>query len=248
LTQYGFFFDQSRCTACKACTAACMSWNQDTPSPAKWARLFEWEEGTFPNVRLNMLFAPCYHCANPVCVDVAGGALIKEDKYGAVLIDPAKNTSASLRAAWSACPYGAISFASDAPDAVASKCTMCVDRLEQGLQPACVLACLTRALDFGKLADLQAKYGKISDLPGLPSSSTVQPAVVFKARDAKKQLVPYDATGVITLMGNRDPYPAVYTSATAVTDVPAGTVGRSKLVLHASSTAEQSLTTRDDYS
>ena len=112
----------------------------------KWLRLYEWDSGTFPNLRVNTLFAPCYHCANPACVPAANGAMYKEPKYGAVLIDPAQATSANLRAAWEACPYGAIVFDSDLPSAKASKCTMCIDRLEQSLQPVCVMSCMMESL------------------------------------------------------------------------------------------------------
>ncbi len=82
---------------CKTCTVGCKVWNNISPGPAKWLRMMEWEEGTFPNVTLNVLFAPCYHCANPVCIPAANGAMFKEPNYGAVLIDPAQATSANLR-------------------------------------------------------------------------------------------------------------------------------------------------------
>jgi anaerobic dimethyl sulfoxide reductase subunit B (iron-sulfur subunit) len=67
--------------------------------------------------------------------------MYKEEKYGAVLIDPDKARSIDLRKANEACPYGAIQFDSDAMDATASKCTMCIDRLEQGMIPICVETC-----------------------------------------------------------------------------------------------------------
>jgi len=154
VTQYGFFFDQSRCVGCQDCTISCKSWNLLPAGPVKWSRLYQWETGSFPNVRVNTLFAPCYHCANPVCIPAANGAMYKEPNFGAVLIDPTQTQNPSLRAAWEACPYGAIVFDSDAPDANASKCTMCIDRLVQGQQPVCVMSCMMRALDFGKLSDL----------------------------------------------------------------------------------------------
>ena len=149
LTQYGFFFDESRCSGCQNCVLACKATKEIPPGQIRLLRLYQWETGSFPNVRIHTLFAPCYHCENPVCVAAANGAMFKEPKYGAVLIDPAKATSSDLNAAWEACPYGAISFDSDAPSATAYKCDMCIDRLEMGLFPSCVLVCPQRALDFG---------------------------------------------------------------------------------------------------
>ena len=230
MAQYGFFFDQSRCNGCFNCQLACKSKNGIPPGPVRPARLFEWEKGAFPNVRLHFLFAPCYHCENPVCVDAAAGALIKEEKYGAVIIDPAKATTANLKAAWQACPYGAISFDSTTPDAKAYMCNMCVDRLEMGKQPACVMVCMQRALDFGLLSDLQTKYGSTNrDLEDVPSSATTKPAVVFKVHSPKKSLVPYDSAKAIQLLGTRGSLPSFYTTSDAVTVVPDNTVGRGKL-------------------
>ena len=60
MTQYGFFFDQSRCYDCKACSLACKTHNGIGPGAEKWLRMFEWEEGVFPKTRLKALFAPCY--------------------------------------------------------------------------------------------------------------------------------------------------------------------------------------------
>jgi Fe-S-cluster-containing dehydrogenase component len=244
--QYGFFFDQSRCTACMACTVACKTWNQLSPGPSKWLRIYEWETGTFPAPEINTLFAPCYHCQNPVCVDAANGAMYKEPKYGAVLIDPNQADSSSLRAAWEACPYGSIVFNSDAPNANASKCTMCVDRLEQGLLPICVLSCQMRALDFGPLSDLIKKYGSNSKLNEMPDPATSQPSVVFKQKDARKQVVALDSAKVLTLMGNRDPLPPIYTDPTAVTATTPGLVGRSQLNMKATSAEDLMISTSND--
>jgi len=246
IQQYGFFFDQSRCTACHACSVACKSWNMLDPGPVKWARVFEWESGNFPNVTISTLFAPCYHCANPVCVSAANGAMFKEPKYGAVLIDPAKAKSPDIKAAWNACPYGAIAFDSDAPDSTASKCTMCIDRLSQNLPPACVTACPQRALDFGKITDLQSKYGTNTRLSGMPDGSSVYPAVVFKATPARPQLVPFDASKALTLLAQRGTLPPLFAQSSDVTNAPLGIVGRNSLVMKASSTKEAFETTRND--
>lgn len=245
--QYGFFFDQSRCIACMTCTVACKTWNQLSPGPTKWLRIYEWETGTFPTPEINTLFAPCYHCQKPVCVDAANGAMFKEPNYGVVLIDPNQATSSSLRAAWDACPYGSIVFDSDAPNANASKCTMCVDRLQQGLMPICVLSCQMRALDFGPLATLTQKYGSNTQLSGMPDPSTTNPSVVFKPKDARTQIITLDSSEVISLMGSRGDLPAVYTDSTSVTNITPGLVGRSELNMKASSTEDlMSATSNDD--
>ncbi len=248
-TQYGFYFDQSRCDGCRACITSCKSWNGIPAGPVRLSRLYQWEEGSFPNVQLFTLFAPCYHCENPVCVDAAQGALIKEPKYGAVLIDPAQRDSPGLKAAFNACPYGAISFDSDSPNSNAYKCTMCVDRLEQGKLPICVQACPMRALDFGKLSDLQAKYGNVADLHGMPSSATTSPAVVFKAQDAPAQVIPLDSNRVLQIMSTRKGnLPDVYSQPSDVTEITPGLMTKNQLKMKASSTAEFTHLLADDNS
>jgi len=216
------------------------------PGAVKWARVFEWETVTFPNLTINTLFAPCYHCANPVCVTAANGAMFKEPNYGAVLIDPSQATSANLKAAWEACPYGSLSFDSDSPDSTASKCTMCIDRLTQNLLPVCVTACPQRALDFGKITDLQAKYGTNQQLSGMPDPKSTIPSVVFKPTLAKPQLVPYDATTALPLLAQRGTLPPFFTSPSAVTGAPQNIIGRNSLVMKASNVEQVIETTRND--
>jgi anaerobic dimethyl sulfoxide reductase subunit B (iron-sulfur subunit) len=172
--------------------------------------------------------------------------MFKEPKYGAVLIDPNQANSPSLKAAWEACPFGAIVFDSDAIDANASKCTMCVDRLEQGLMPMCVLSCQMRALDFGPLDTLTQKYEpNAPDTSSTPDNST-DPSVVLKPKDARQQIVTLDPTKVISLMGNRGTLPPVYTDSTSVTNITLGLVGRSILNIKASSTEELMYYTSND--
>lgn len=249
MPQYGFFFDQSRCIDCRACSVACRDWNNIPPGPVKWLRMFSWEKGSFPNTKLNLLFAPCYHCENPVCVDAAEGAVYKEEKYGAVLIDTDMAASPKMRAAWEACPYGAIIFESDAPNAKASKCTMCVDRLEQGRLPICVEACPMRALDFGVLSEMQKKHGASRQLEDMPSGDLTKPAIIFKPSSPKSKLVPYDETKALRLLGQRPGgLPPVYASTDDVTKVLPKTVGRSQLILKAGSTRELIEATQNDES
>lgn len=229
--QYGFYFDQSRCDGCHACAVACRSWNNIGSGPVKFLRLYEWEEGDFPNVRLNFLFAPCYHCANPVCVTAAQGAMYKEPNYGVVLVDPYQSTSPNLKAAADACPYGAIVFDSDSASSNAYKCTMCIDRLTQGIKPACVLACTGRALDFDTMANLKTKYGTNQQLSGMPAPTATNPSVVFKPQRTKTQIVPYDVPTALTLLSQRGTYPPLFSSSSDVTD-PTGTyVKRNTLVM-----------------
>jgi len=167
MTQYGFFVDLSRCIGCNSCTVSCKQWHDIAPSPVKPMRVYQWETGAFPEVELRMLPIMCYHCETPVCVDACpNGALFKEEKYGAVLVDPEK--CQGTRKCWLACPYGSPQFESDEPGTKMLKCDMCIDRLEEGLKPICVLSCSMRALEFGRLDELIKKYGNLNRLDAKP--------------------------------------------------------------------------------
>jgi hypothetical protein len=107
------------------------------------------------------------------------------------------------------------------------------------------MVCPVRALDFGKISDLQQKYGTSSDLDGMPSSTTTQPAVVFKPMAAKTVLVPYDANEALGLLASRGSLPPIYSTPSDVTDIPAGIIARDQLNMKASG-SELMLRTTDD--
>jgi anaerobic dimethyl sulfoxide reductase subunit B (iron-sulfur subunit) len=246
MTQYGFFFYQSRCIDCKTCAVACKSWNNLDPGPTKWLRMFSWEKGSFPNTELHTLFAPCYHCEDPICIDACPfGAIYKEPEYGAVLVDQDR-CQPGCRLCWVACPYGAPQFDGDDPNSKMSMCTMCIDRLEQGDKPLCVLSCYMRALDFGPFDDIQANYGELKALPEMPSHETTWPAIVFRPRKEQTRLVPYDDEEALRLMARRDELPRIYQSTEDVTDIPGGMVGRDKLVMKPRDEEELMYYTRND--
>ena len=201
-TQYAFYFDQSRCMGCNTCTVSCKDWNQVEPGPARWRKLRVTESGVFPDTAVFNLVMACNHCANPACLTACPvGAIYKRDEDGIVLVDRAK--CQSLRSCVARCPYGAPQFADDAqeptPDAAwtvphpMQKCTMCVDRVTTGKNPSCVDSCPQRALDFGTVEALMARYPTAQrTVVGMPDSARdpqgnaldadTVPSILFKPR------------------------------------------------------------------
>ncbi len=245
MTQYGFFYDQSRCSGCHTCTVACKSSHGLPAGPLKYLRIYQYEKGTFPDIRLHMHWIPCYHCEKPICIDAcSAGAIYKEANYGAVLIDNEKCDGCRL--CYDACPYGAPVFESEEVDAKAYKCTMCIERLVLGKKPICVLACRMRALDFGPLDELMKSYGELRDLEDLPDSQVTKPSVLFKAHGEKRRLVPYDSKKALQLFMRRDPLPPLFSSLSDITNIPEGLVGRDKLEIKHSSAEDLMRCTRND--
>ena len=226
-----------------------MEWHDISPGSVKWMRVFQWEKGTFPNVKLNMLPVMCYHCENPPCVKACPHkAIYKEEKYGAVLVNSERCKGA--RKCWQVCPYGAPQFEEDEPAKGMSKCNMCIDRLEQGLKPICVLSCSMRALEFGPLEEIIKKYGNLRRLEDMPRDFS-RPAVVFKPSDQKSQVIPWDHERALELWSKRqtfngEPLPDVFASNSDVTEAPREIVGRNKLVLKPRNAEELRNYTTDD--
>lgn len=250
MTQYGFFIDVSRCVGCQACVIACKEWHDIPVGPVKWLRVFQWEKGVFPDIDLRVLPVMCFHCEKPVCVRACpNGAIHKEEKYGAVLVSPEKCTGE--RKCWTACPYGVPQFKGDSPGLKMSKCDMCIDRLEKGDKPICVLSCSLRALEFGPIDELKTRFGHLSRLEEMPSDSITRPAVVFKPAEPKKQIVSYDPQKALKLWKKRHPdsavdLPDVFKNPAEVMSASEDVVARNRLVLKAKTVEEQNIYTMDD--
>jgi anaerobic dimethyl sulfoxide reductase subunit B (iron-sulfur subunit) len=224
---------------------ACKNYHELPPGPLKYLRIYQYEKGSFPDVRLHTQWVPCYHCEKPVCAKACpADAIHKEAEYGAVLIDREKCDGCRL--CYDACPYGAPVFESDETGVKAQKCTLCIDRLVGGEKPICVIACPLRALDFGPLHRLLESYGDNRVLEDLPKSETTRPSIVFKGRREKRKLFPYDSEKALRLFMRRDPLPPVFASPSDVTEIPEGLVGRNRLVIKHASAEDLLRCTRND--
>ena len=175
--QHGFHFTADNCIGCHACEAACSEKN-DNPAHIAFRSVGYIEGGTFPAFkRLNISMA-CNHCDDPVCLKGCPTlAYTKFAEYGAVLQDPDICFGCGY-CTW-VCPYNAPQL--DPVKGEVSKCNMCVDRLEVGLKPACVAACLGNALDFGVIENTpEQRQQTKTDIPGLPRSDITHPNIRFE--------------------------------------------------------------------
>jgi len=160
---YAKLFDASRCIGCRACQAACKTWNQDQlektvnrgthqnpPDLSHMTRtIIKYKETSVDDtnkVIWTFLKESCRHCIEPPCMYYASDVpdAIKVTDTGAVIYT---EKTAALDDLASACPY-------DIPrqekaGAPYVKCTLCFDRISNGLKPACVTACPPNALEFG---------------------------------------------------------------------------------------------------
>ena len=189
--QHGFYFNADNCIGCHACESACAEKN-DTPAHISFRSVGYLEGGSFPTYgRVNISMA-CNHCDDPVCLKGCPTlAYTKYAEYGAVLQDPDICFGCGY-CTW-VCPYNAPQL--DPVEGHVSKCNMCVDRLEVGLQPACVAACLANALDFGVIETkpenrIQANI----TLPGFPDPNITHPNIRFQqTKDLPREMTRTDS-------------------------------------------------------
>jgi DMSO reductase iron-sulfur subunit len=175
--QHGFHFTADNCIGCHACEAACSEKN-DLPPHLSFRSVGYVEGGTYPSfTRMNISMA-CNHCDDPVCLKgCPTRAYTKHPEYGAVLQDPDICFGCGY-CTW-VCPYNAPQL--DPVEGQVQKCNMCVDRLEVGLKPACVSACVGNALNFGVIESTpDNREQKKTSIPGFPDPSISKPNIRFQ--------------------------------------------------------------------
>jgi formate dehydrogenase iron-sulfur subunit len=170
---YGFFTDTSICIGCKACEVACKEWNQlEGNSPHFLADSFDntgdldaqnWRHVKFiehvpdqpattgDGTAWLMMSDVCKHCKQASCMEVCPTGAIVRTEFNTVFIQ--QDVCNGCRNCIAACPYGVIGI--NQQTGTAHKCTLCYDRLQGGLEPACAKACPTQSIKFGPLAELQ---------------------------------------------------------------------------------------------
>src|SRR6266498_4919461 len=179
---YGIFTHPSVCIGCKACEVACKEWNQLPGNDPVFGDGFDntrsldsqnWRHVQFidnvPDETAQagqgkawlMMSDVCKHCKHASCLEVCPtGALIRTE-FDTVFIQP--SVCNGCRNCIAACPYDVIGM--DEATNVAQKCTLCYDRLQGGLEPACAKACPTQSIQFGPVSELrQRAQQRVADL------------------------------------------------------------------------------------
>lgn len=154
MTQYGFYFDSSRCTGCKTCELVCKDYHDLGPD-ILFRRIYDFEggswektsEGAWEKTAFNYHLAiSCNHCDNPACVEnCPTGAMQKDAETGLVNSNP--EVCIGCGTCQKSCPYDAPRI--DAELSISRKCDGCLARVRNDEQPMCVGACPLRALEFG---------------------------------------------------------------------------------------------------
>lgn len=162
--------DISDCIGCKACEVACKQWNQNPAEMAPFQgsyqshpnltastwTLIKFQESVRENGDVSWTFQKhnCMHCTEAGCVMACPVDALTYDDHGVVNLDFEKCIGCAY--CEQACPYDAIHVDAQlwSTGKKAGKCTLCFDRITNGLNPACVQACPTDCIKYGARAEL----------------------------------------------------------------------------------------------
>jgi len=176
------FVNPERCIGCRQCEFACAVAHSQSRDAV--AALFE-----DPSPRSRIHVAPgatlhssfpgkCRHCDPAPCQQVCpSGAISRDDQFDLVLVDPRKCISCAMCAM--VCPFDVLTFhtvVNGQPAHIAAlKCDGCIDRLGDGLEPACTAACKTSALVYGELNELVEEARIREAMAVLSAAQAVRP-------------------------------------------------------------------------
>ncbi len=154
MSNYYLYQDVKKCIGCQSCIIACKS-NKNIMVGPKLCDIITIGPkfiGDLP--RAAYIFMPCFHCEIPWCVSACPtGAMQKRAKDGIVFID--QTLCVGCKSCITACPWGAPQWDPETGKVV--KCDYCMDRIDQGLKPACVTVCTTHCLNFGTAEEASLK-------------------------------------------------------------------------------------------
>jgi formate dehydrogenase beta subunit/formate dehydrogenase gamma subunit len=205
------FIDTTTCIGCKACEVACQEWNdlprvhteqvgtyQTMPGlhHGFW-NLIKFHEQQLEGREVGNTLAwlmrkdQCMHCADPGCLAAcpAPGAIVQ---YANGIVDVNPDACIGCGLCETGCPFNVPRLHSNTGKM--AKCTLCVDRVQVGLEPACIKACPTGCLQFGTKEDMVAMGNdRVAQLKagGFPNASLYDPAGV-------------DGTSVVTVLAHGD--------------------------------------------
>jgi len=161
--------DTTTCIGCKACEVACQEWNDHpftiSDFPGSYQTKPDLEPEFWNLIRFNeveregqlswlMSKYQCMHCVDPGCLAAcpAPGAIFVR---GNGIVDFNHDNCIGCGYCITGCPFDVPRLSPSSNKVY--KCTLCSDRTAAGLEPACIKACPTGCLSFGRREDLLDK-------------------------------------------------------------------------------------------
>ena len=187
--------DTTTCIGCKACEVACLEWNgltfsettfnnsyQTMPETAwnYWNLIkFNEHERDDGTMQLLMRKDQCMHCEEPGCLAAcpADGAIVQ---YANGIVDFQQDRCIGCGYCMTGCPFNVPKFSPQSRKVF--KCTLCADRVGQGLEPACIKSCPTGCLHFGTKTEMKElaenRAAQLREHSGFANAGVYDPAGV----------------------------------------------------------------------
>lgn len=148
------YLDVKRCVGCGACVVACMDQNDIYPEKGQPAnrRVYQSEENRDQGIDIRYLSVACQHCEDSPCAMACPtGAIRRDAATGGVAVN--KSLCIGCHSCAIACPFGVPRYDVEGK---LQKCNLCSERVEAGLEPACVRVCPQGALIFDNANSVQS--------------------------------------------------------------------------------------------
>ena len=135
-------------------TAASAPWGEPPAQFEPWGNLTTSEQWAKPGQRWLFMSDVCKHCVNAPCLEACPTGSIIRTEFDTVLVQ--QDVCNGCGYCQPACPFGVIEIDRQGTGK-AHKCTLCYDRLKDGLEPACAKTCPTDSIRFGPVDELLAR-------------------------------------------------------------------------------------------
>ncbi|MBP9874219.1 MAG: 4Fe-4S dicluster domain-containing protein, partial [Haliscomenobacter sp.] len=154
--RYGFIIDNRKCIGCHACTTACKA-EHLVPLGVNRTWVKQVEKGEFPNTRRLFSVMRCNHCTEAPCVEICPveALFFREDG----IVDFDNRRCIGCKSCMQACPYDALYI--DPENHTAAKCNYCSQRVDIGLEPACVNVCPEHAIISGDMENPDTEIAQL---------------------------------------------------------------------------------------
>jgi len=161
-------YDPTLCIGCRSCEIACKrEYDLRAKTDQADVDVYERQDDLSATTRTVVQVAEveqtgewsfmkrqCMHCLHPACVSACPVGALQQTEHGAIVYKGER--CIGCRYCQVACPFSIPKFEWDETFPYIVKCDMCIDRLEEGQQPACADVCPTGAIKFGDRDELIA--------------------------------------------------------------------------------------------
>lgn len=169
MAEKAILFDTTKCMACRACQVACKQWNELEGEPTTNRGTYENPPNLSPSTWIKMRFnevprangidwvftrSSCMHCTDAACVKVCPTDALYRHADGFVAYN--EDLCSGCGYCVEFCPFKVPHSEGSSLTGIRKmkKCLFCIDRVTNGLDPACVKTCPPGALAFGTRDDM----------------------------------------------------------------------------------------------